>query len=153
MFEVPFQAVVQKTLVSAQQERPAPASHVQDAERRPVPAAGQLGRALALDLPAHRVLDDVIDDVGRRVVDAAGLADFGLLLDLGLVAGRQPDHLAQEPLIDGPQDFDGQDAEVIGRTVGEVQALQDRLENLVVNRQLRRDAVGLFAMSSLSLWK
>ena len=116
--------MVQQALVRAQQERPAAAGHVQDAERLACPSAGQLGGAFALDLPADGLLDDVIDDVGRRVVDAAGLADFGLFLDLGLVAGRQPDDLAQEPLIDRAQDFDGQDAEVVGRAVGEVQALR-----------------------------
>ena len=119
--------------------------------RLAVAQAGQLHRASPLDLPADGLLDDVIDDVGRRVVDAAGLADLGLFLDLGLVAGRQPDHLAQEPLVDGSQDFDGQDAEVIGRTVGEVQALQDRLEDLVIDRQLRRDAVGVFRYAALLL--
>ena len=116
----------------------------------PLPPASCAGLS-ALNLPADGLLDDVIDDVGRRVVDAAGLADLGLLLNLGLVAGRQPDHLAQEPLVDGSQDFDGQDAEVIGRAVGEVQALQDRLENLVVDRQLRRDAVGVFRYVALLL--
>ena len=145
VFDVPFQAVVEQALGT----RPAGTTR----SRKPCPGrgtaacplrAGQLRRASPFDLPADGVLDDVIDDVGRRVVDAAGLADLGLFLDLGLVAGRQPDHLAQEPLVDGSQDFDGQDAEVIGRTVGEVQALQDRLENLVVDRQLRRDAVGVF---------
>ena len=49
---------------------------------------------------AHRVFHDVVDDVGRRVVDAAGLADFRLLLDLGVPGRRQADHLAQELLID-----------------------------------------------------
>ena len=67
------------------------------------------------------------------------------------MAGRQPDHLAQEPLIDGSQDFDGQDAEVIGRTVGEVQALQDRLENLVIDQQLRGDSVGVFGYAAFLL--
>ena len=33
---------------------------------------------------SHRVADDVVDDVGGRIVDAAGLADLGLLLDLRL---------------------------------------------------------------------
>ena len=96
-----------------------------------------------LNLPADSVLDNVFGNVARRVVNAIG-GDFGLFLDLGMMARRQSDNLAQELLIDSSQDFDGHEAEVIGRTVLEVQALQNGLENLVIDRQLRRDPVGGF---------
>ena len=45
---------------------------------------------------SDRLLDDVIHDVGGRVVDAARLLDLRFLLDLGLVAGGEADDLAEE---------------------------------------------------------
>jgi hypothetical protein len=47
---------------------------------------------------ADRVLDDVVYDVERRVVDAAGFPDFGFLFDLGLMAFGESDDRAEEPL-------------------------------------------------------
>ena len=133
VFQVPFQAMVEQALISAEQERAGAAGHVQHAERLAVLAAGELRRALALDLLADGVLDDVVDDVGGSVVDAAGLAHLGFFLDLGLVPGGQADDLAQEALVDRAQDLHGQDAEVVGRAVLEIEALQDGLEHLVVD--------------------
>ena len=64
---------------------------------------------LVVQQPADRVLDDILHDICRRVIHPAGLLDFGLVLDLGLVAGGQPDHLAQELLVDLAQDVGRQD--------------------------------------------
>ena len=50
--------------------------------------------------PADRVLDDVVNDVGRRAVDSAGFPDFGLLFDLGLMAGGEQDDFAEELFVD-----------------------------------------------------
>ena len=55
------------------------------------------------------------------------------------------DDLSQKPFVNGAQNFDRQQAEVVGRTVLEVQALQDGPENLVVHGQAGRDSVRLFA--------
>ena len=89
-------------------------------------------------LPSHKlpdgVLDDVVDDVGGRVVDAAGFADLGLFLDLGLVAGREPDDLAEELLVDLAEDFGRQDGELVG-AFGVVEPADDVLEDLVVDLQ------------------
>ena len=101
-----------------------------------------MGRALALDLFPDRVLDDIVHDVGRRVIDSAGLSHLRLFFDLGLMALGQPDDLAQEPLINRAQDLDGQHAEVIGRPEFEIEALQDRFDHLVVDGEIRRDPVG-----------
>ncbi len=60
------------------------------------------------------MLDDVVYDVGGRVVDAAGLLDLGLLLDLGAVAGGQPDDLTEELLVDGPQNISADYRELVG---------------------------------------
>ena|SRR5947208_12359332 len=94
VFDVPAQRVVEKALVSTQQERPASAGHVQDAERRLVFSPSQLGRTPPFNLLADGVLDDVFNDVSWSVVDAPALAYFRLVLNLGLVSGRQPNHLA-----------------------------------------------------------
>ena len=87
------------------------------------------------------LLDDVIDDVGRRVVDAARLADLGLLLDLRLVPVGQPDHLAQELLVDLAEDLGGQHGELVG-AVGVVELADDLLERLVVDGQAEGQLVG-----------
>ena len=50
-------------------------------------------RRFAFEEFADRVFNDVFDDVRWRVIDAARFADFGLLLDLGAVAGREADAL------------------------------------------------------------
>ena len=151
VFRVPIQTVVQKALVCAQKERAASASHIQDAERWLVFVASQLGRAPPRDLPADGVPNDVFNNVGRGIVDSAGFAYFGLFFNSGLVPGRKPDHLSQKPLINGSEYLDGHDAEVIRRTVGKIQALQDRLENLVVHGQLRCDPVGIFRYAAFLL--
>jgi len=57
------------------------------------------------------------------------------------VAGRQADDLAEELLVDLPQDVGGQDAELVG-TLGVVQPADDVLEGFVVDRQRRREAIG-----------
>jgi len=49
---------------------------------------------------ADRVLDDVVDDILGRVMDAAGFPDFGLFFDLGLMAGSETDDLAEELFVD-----------------------------------------------------
>ncbi len=92
---------------------------------------------------ADGLLDDVVHDVGGGVVDAAGLLDFGLFLDLGVVAGGQADDLAEELLVDLAEDVGGQDGELVG-AVGIVQAREDVLEGLVVDGQLGRQLVGAF---------
>ena len=129
--------MVEEELIGAEEEGTAAAGHVQDAERGLGFAAGEIGGAFAFDLLADGVEDDVVHDVGGGVINAAGLAHFGLFLDLGLVPGGQADDLAQEALVDRAQDLDRQDAEVVGRTVLEIEALQDGLEDLVVDGQRR----------------
>ena len=99
VFDVPLQAMVQQAAVRPHQEGAAAAGHVEDAERGPGFAAGEINGALAFDLLADGVEDDVVHDVGGGVIDAAGLAHFGFFFDLGLMPGGQTDDLAQEALI------------------------------------------------------
>ena len=86
------------------------------------------------------MLDDVVHDVLGRVVHPAGLADLRLLLDLGPVGLRQPDHLAQELLVDLPQNLRRQDGELI-RALGVVQSTEDVLEELVVEAQTEGELI------------
>jgi hypothetical protein len=73
-----------------------------------------LARRFAVDLLAHRLFDDVIDNVGRGVIDAARLLDFGLLFDFGLMGGGEPDHFAEELLVDVTHNLGGHLAEFVG---------------------------------------
>jgi len=52
------------------------------------------------------VIDDVLDDVLWRVVDAAGFLDLWLLFHLHAMFRREADGLAQELLVDAAQDGD-----------------------------------------------
>jgi len=71
-------------------------------------------RRLAFNQLADGVLDDVVYDVGRPAVDAAGFSDFGLFLDLCLMACCQTYHLAEELFVDLAEDVRGQDREFVG---------------------------------------
>ena len=87
------------------------------------------------------VLDDVIDDEGGRVKHPAGLLHLGLLFDHGMVAAGQADDLAQELLVDLPEDIGGQHRELV-RAFGIIQVAEDILERFVVDRQTQGEGVG-----------
>ena len=139
---------VEEVLVRAEEERPRPARGVEHAQRaqfgRPLPGlrepAHLVGR-LALQEHSHRVLDDVVHDVRRGVVDPACLAHLGLCLDHRAVARGEPDDLAQELLVHLAQDVGGQDGELV-RAVRVVEAAEDVLEDLVVHHQAEGQLVG-----------
>ena len=82
---------------------------------------------------AEGVVDDVIDDVAGGVVDAAGFANFGLFFDLGNAFGRQADDLAQELLVDLPEDLDRNFLKDI--RAGVVEAFDDLTQDLIVDLQ------------------
>ena len=72
---------VEQVLIGADEEGAAAAGGVEDAQ------FGGLGGRLAFEQGADGVLDDVVDDVGRRVIDAAGFAHFGFFFDAHGAAG------------------------------------------------------------------
>ena len=105
---VVFAVVFQEQVIDAEQERAAAAGDVGKAH------LGDLVGRLAGNEFADGVLDDVADDVLGRVIDAAGLADFGFVLDADPFVGGDDD-LAEEAFVDGAEDVDGDGVEVVGR--------------------------------------
>ena len=75
-----------------------------------------LFRRGARDEFPHRLLDDVVHDVARGVIDTAGLPHLGLYVDSDALAVRTDD-LAEEALIDAAEYLDGNVVEEIGRLV------------------------------------
>jgi hypothetical protein len=73
------------------------------------------------------VADDVIDDVCRRVVNATRFADFRLLFNLRLMSRRERDDLAEELLVNLPENVGGNETEDV-RTFGIIKMLQDAFE-------------------------
>ena len=96
------------------------------------------------------MLDDVIDDVGGRVEYAAGFLDFGLVFDDGMVTGGQADDLAQELLVDLPEDIGGQDGKFVG-AVGVVQVAEDVFERFVVDHQAGGQVIGCVGLLFFSM--
>jgi len=66
------------------------------------------------------VLDDIIDNVLRRVIDAAGLAHLGLFLDFGAVTAGEGDALAEKLLVGVAEHLHRQLAELVGAGIIEV---------------------------------
>jgi coenzyme F420-reducing hydrogenase delta subunit len=89
-----------------------------------------LGR-LTLDDFAHRVLDNVIHDVLGRVIDAACLADLGLLL-YAHSFGRGADGLAEITLVDGTEQFHADHIEAV-RALGRIEALDDARQDVGID--------------------
>src|SRR3989304_5068936 len=88
------------------------------------PQLARLGRRLAFQELAHRVLDDIVDNICRGVIYPPSLADLRLLLDFGLMAFGEPDDLAQELLVHLAEDFGGKHREFVG-ALGIIEALDD----------------------------
>lgn len=130
---------LQQVLVGPDQERPRAARRV----HYPQPASpAARPRTLAFEELADGVLDYVVHDVCRRVVDPARLADLGLLLDHRLLGTLQPDHAPEELLVDLPENVHRQHRELV-RAHGVVEAADDPGENSVVHAQIGRQVVGL----------
>ena len=123
---------VEEVLVGADQEGAGSARGIQNAEFRCL-----LRRVVLLENRAYGLLHDVVHDVGRRVVDAARLADLRLLFDSGLVTPRQPDHLSEKLFVDLAQDVGRKNRELVG-AVWVVEVAEDIFQDLVVD--LKRES-------------
>src|SRR5215210_5635754 len=147
VLDVAVAVPVEEVLVSPDQERPGAARGVHYLQ--PARPAARTGLLTLQELP-DGVLDDVVNDVGRGVVDASRLANLRLLLDLGPVAaGGKTDHLPEELLVDLPQHINREHAELVG-TLRVVQATDYPLEYPVVYVQRERQGVGLFLAVALA---
>ena len=80
----------QQVLVCANEERSGAAGRIDNAQ------FGGLLRRLLLQQFADGVLDDVIDDVRGRVINAARFFDLGFVFDLRLMAFGEADDFAEE---------------------------------------------------------
>ena len=129
--EVPVEEIFE----GAEEEGAGAAGGVEDGE-----VLDRFGR-LAGEEGADRLLDDVADDVGGRVVDAAGFADFGLFLDDGPVVGGEMDNLAEELFVNVAEDLGGGDGEGVG-TFWPVEGGDDLLQNGVVESEAEGEPVG-----------
>ena len=108
--DVPIQVPIQQILIGAQQEGTRTAGRVEHAQGGGLAGFG----GLVFEQFADGVFDDVIDDVGGGVIDAAGFADLGFFLDLGRCAGGQANDLAEKTLIDLAEDIGGDIVEGVG---------------------------------------
>jgi len=119
---------VEEELVGADEEGAGAAGGVEDGE-----GGVHLGRfgfeefyGAVFQEFADGVLDDVIDDVGGGVVNAAGFFDFGFVFDFGAVGFGEGDDFAEELFIDLTEDVGGEDGEFVGG-VGIVEIFEDVL--------------------------
>jgi hypothetical protein len=98
-------------------------------------------------------MDDVIHDVGRRVIDATRFADFGFLLDFRLVSVGEADGFAEKALIDGAENVGGQNGELV-RAVRVIQVGDDVLEGLASSARFGVSVSGSSAWPfSFEKWK
>ena len=139
---------VEQELIRADEERAGAAGGIKDAEsgdagkdggdfprlvaadvRRRIGSGGRLIRLLtsaatSINQFSHRLADDVIHDVGGRVIDATGFLHLRLVIHHGAVAVGEADDFAEELLIDLAEHVGGENGEFVG-TVGKIEIAQD----------------------------
>src|SRR5439155_20074294 len=99
--------------------------------------------ATLIEESAHRLLDDVFDDVGGRVINAAGFLDFRFFLNNRAMAFRQPDDFAEKLLIDLSENVRRQRGKDIG-AFWVVKAFENVPQELVVEIEAKGEFVGRF---------
>ena len=141
---IPIAMPIEEILVGVDQERARAAGRIEDAE------LGRLFWRLSLDELPDRLPDDVIHDISRRVIDAAGLLDLGLVLDDGVMPGRQPDDLAQELLVNLAEDVGRNDREFVG-ALGIIKPFEELTQEFVVHVEAEGQLVGRLVAVLLGL--
>jgi len=102
---------VQQKLIRADQKRARTAGRVQYFQMAdPAPGAG----LFAFHQFAHGVLNNIVHDVARRVVNPARLADLGFFLDFRLMPAGEADDLAQKFFIDLAQNIGRENGKFVG---------------------------------------
>ena len=145
ILHIPVAVIGQQIPIRSDQKRSRPAGWIEDGEFRDL-----LGR-LAFAQCTDGVLDDVLDDIGRRVIDTARFLDLRLLLHLRLMPGREPDDLPQKLFIDLAENFRGEHGKLVG-TLGIVERLRISLSTLssIFRRGVRSSGD---SARSFSFWK
>src|SRR5207249_530945 len=92
---------------------------------------------------AHRLPDDVFDDVGGRVINAAGFLDFRFFLNNRAMALCQADNFAEKLLIDLSENVHRQRGKDIG-AFWVVKAFENVPQELVVEVEAKGEFVGRF---------
>ena len=123
--------VIQEIGISADQKGAGATGGVEDLKLL------DLLRSFALAQFPHRVLNDVLHDIGRGVINPSSLLDLGLFFNSGLVTSGKTNDFTQELLVDVAQDVSAQDGEFI-RAFGVVEASDDVFKNFVVDFELQR---------------
>jgi len=106
--DVPGEVPVEEELVRTQEKRAGPAGRIED------PYLRNVAGCLVLRQLSNRMLDDVVHDVLRSVVNTTGLLHLRLVFDLCLVASCEPDYLPQELLVDLAENNRGDDRKLVG---------------------------------------
>src|SRR4051794_7446054 len=118
--DIPVTVPIEQVLIGADKERAGAAGWIENAQ------PGGLFRRFVLEQFADRLLDDVLDDVSGRVVDATGFLDLRLVFYFRAVPFSERDDLAEKLFIDLPKDIGRQDRELVG-TFGIIEATNDFL--------------------------
>src|SRR5439155_19847786 len=124
-------------LIRADEKRARTARRIDNPEFCP------LFRGFVLEKFADRVLDDVIDDVGGRVINAARFLDFWFVFDFGLMAFGEPDDFAEKLLVNLTENIGWQNGKFVG-AVWIIETPDDFLEDGIVDFELGREVVGRF---------
>ena len=142
--QIVFQIPIEKILVSFEQERTGTAGGIEDTE------FGDFLWSFILNKRADRVLHDVIDDIRRGVVNAAGFLDFGLVHNLSFSPSRNGYDFAEELLVDLAENFHRNDGILI-LVFRFIQSGNDLPQRFFFDLQLQGEQIGLFGAIRLLL--
>ncbi len=137
MIGEPVAVPIEQMLICADEERTGTARRIDNAK------FGRLFRRFVFQQFADGVLNDVIDDVGRRVIDAARFLDLRLVVDSCLMSFGEADDFAEELFVDLTEDVGGENRELV-RAVGIIKSTNDSLENGIVDSELGCEVVRRF---------
>ena len=89
---------------------------------------------------ADCVLDDVIDDVGGRVINAARFLDFGFVFDSRLMPFGKTNDFAEKLFVNLTENIGWQNGKFV-RAIGIVQTSDDSLEYRIVDFEFGRELI------------
>ena len=129
---------IQQVLIGAGQEGAAATGGVKRAQ-----LGGLLGR-FACQQVAQRIFDDVVNNIGGRVINAAGFAHFGFFFDHDPRFARGAAHFddfAEKSFVDLPKNIGGDDRKFV-TALRRIQREDDFLQDIVGNIKFHRQVIG-----------